>query len=85
MFNVLFLIPVVAYIGSIIKKAGVDEKFIPLFNLLIGIILGIITEKDDVKNGFITGLYLGLSASGFSKCYLNVFKDNFDSNDDDDD
>ncbi|MFP4698161.1 MAG: hypothetical protein ACLFMO_05585 [Eubacteriales bacterium] len=75
MYNVLFLVPLIAGIGTIVEKAGVKEKYIPLVNLFNGLVLGLITESKDFRNGFVIGLYLGLSASGFSRCSIDIFKD----------
>lgn len=75
MYPILVLIPLVVGIGAIIEKAGVKAKYIPLVNLINGIFLGVLTEQEDMREGIIIGLYLGLTASGLSKCSTDIFKE----------
>lgn len=59
------LIPLVIGISEIFKRIGMNEKFIPLLNLLLGLVGGIaVLSPDDLKAGIIQGLFIGLSASG---------------------
>ena len=59
------LIPLVIGLAEVIKKIGLNSKFIPLVNLILGLIAGIIfLNPGDIKAGIIQGLFIGLSASG---------------------
>ena len=59
------LIPIITILVDVMKKAGVPKNFAPLVSLIIGVIVGIIFENNgDIKNAIITGLIMGMSASG---------------------
>jgi len=59
------LIPLIIGLAEVIKKIGLNSKFIPLVNLILGLIAGIIfLNPGDIKAGIIQGLFIGLSASG---------------------
>ena len=59
------LIPVVTILVNIIKRIGVPSKFHPLISLVIGIAFGIIfIGNGDIKKGILSGIIIGISASG---------------------
>lgn len=59
------LIPIITILVDVIKKAGLPKNFAPLMSLILGVIAGLIFENNgDIKNGIITGLIMGMSASG---------------------
>jgi hypothetical protein len=59
------LIPVITMLVDIFKKAGLPTKFAPLTSLILGVIFGMVFQNNgDIKNGIITGLIMGMSASG---------------------
>jgi len=67
------LIPLVIGLAEVIKKIGLNSKFIPLVNLILGLIAGIIfLNPGDIKAGIIQGLFIGLSASGLYSGVKNV-------------
>lgn len=59
------IIPIITVLVDLIKKAGLPNRFAPLTSILLGLIFGIVFENDgDIKNAIITGLIMGMSASG---------------------
>lgn len=59
------LIPIITILVDVIKKAGLPTKFAPLASIILGVMAGLIFENNgDIKNGIITGLIMGMSASG---------------------
>jgi hypothetical protein len=63
-YSYLVLISVIAGIGEAIRKAGVNSKYIPFINLMMGLILGMVLCYTNPKACILDGLYIGLSASG---------------------
>lgn len=61
-------IPIVALligILEVLKKTGLNPKYIPITSLVLGIIGGIVLFGDgDMTGGVVTGLFMGLSAIG---------------------
>ena len=56
-----------------IKRAGVNPKFIPVVNLLLGIAGGCIyVSPENIKAGIFAGIIIGLSASGLYSGVKNV-------------
>lgn len=55
-------------LAEVVKKFGLDSKYIPLFDLGVGILSGVvvygIAMSYGVLNGIIVGIALGLSACG---------------------
>lgn len=59
------IIPLLIGILEVIKKLGINKKYIPIISLLLGIGTGILLFTDgDFKVGIIKGIYIGLSAVG---------------------
>jgi high-affinity Fe2+/Pb2+ permease len=59
------IIPIITVLVDVLKKAGLPAKFAPLTSFIIGIVFGIVFQNNgDIKNGIITGLIMGMSASG---------------------
>ncbi|MBK5242613.1 hypothetical protein [Clostridium sp.] len=59
------LIPLITMLIEVIKKAGLPNRFAPLASIIIGVGFGLIFENSgDIKNAIITGLIMGMSASG---------------------
>ncbi|EEM02290.1 Holin [Bacillus pseudomycoides] len=46
------------------KMLGLQTKYIPLLNLTLGILLGVLFLPFDIKMNVFQGLIIGLSASG---------------------
>lgn len=51
-------------LAEIAKGLGFNVKFIPVFNLILGLAAGIGLNMDDIVKGIFVGLAVGLSASG---------------------
>ena len=58
------LIPATMGLVDVAKRAGLPSKNAPILSLVIGIILGVSTNLDNLQKGMITGIAIGLSASG---------------------
>ncbi len=64
-YNAMALIPIITILVDVIKKAGLPKNFAPLVSVILGIVFGLIYENSgNVKNAIITGLIMGMSASG---------------------
>lgn len=60
----LVLIPVLIGILEAIKRTGFNSKFIPVLSIILGIMFGVVFSGLSIKEGIITGIYIGLSAVG---------------------
>lgn len=58
------LIPATMGLVDVAKRAGLPSKYAPILSLGIGVALGIATSLDNLQKGIITGIAIGLSASG---------------------
>jgi len=59
------IIPLLIGILQMLKKAGVNEKYIPVISVIAGIGTGIaLFSEGDLKSGIVQGIYIGLSAVG---------------------
>jgi hypothetical protein len=73
--DVGFMIGVIVGIAEVIKKTGIDIKWIPLIDLILGIIAGIVyVFPDDPKKAVLSGIIIGLSASGTYSSTKNVIQ-----------
>lgn len=69
----VLLIPVIMAFAEMLKKTGFNSKFIPLVNILLGLIGGVVyLHPGDLKAGILQGLMMGLAATGFYSGYKNV-------------
>jgi len=68
-------IPAVALImgiAELLKKVGFNVKFIPIVNVVLGLVVGVVLNQNDVIEGIFTGLAVGLSASGLYSGTKNI-------------
>jgi hypothetical protein len=64
-YNGIALIPLITILVDVIKKAGLPNNFAPLVSLVLGVIFGFMFDSNgDVKSAIVTGLIMGMSASG---------------------
>lgn len=50
---------------EVVKKVGVNPKYVPVISLVLGVFSGIVLfGQGDIKVGVIQGMYIGLSAVG---------------------
>lgn len=64
MIEITAMIGVVVGISQVVKTTGLQTKYIPLFNLTLGITLGVLFLSQDIKMNLFQGMIIGLSASG---------------------
>ncbi|KFN08493.1 holin [Bacillus pseudomycoides] len=64
MVEVSVIIAVVVALSQVAKMLGLQTKYIPLLNLTLGILLGVLFLPFDIKMNVFQGLIIGLSASG---------------------
>jgi len=60
------IIPVIIGINSLLKKVGLDSRFSPIVNLILGFIaFPLLMESFTLYQSIIACLIIGLSAGGF--------------------
>lgn len=59
-------------IAELLKGIGFNAKFIPVVNVILGLVAGIALNTSDIMAGIFTGLAVGLSASGLYSGAKNV-------------
>ncbi|MGZ9782457.1 holin [Bacillus pseudomycoides] len=64
MIEISVMIAVVVGLSQIAKTSGLQTKYIPLLNLTLGILLGVLFLPQDLKMNVFQGIIIGLSASG---------------------
>ncbi|MEE3949951.1 holin [Bacillus wiedmannii] len=64
MIEITTIIGVVVGLSQIAKTNGLQTKYIPIFNLTLGIMLGVLFLSQDIKMNIFQGMIIGLSASG---------------------
>ncbi|HEK9100213.1 holin [Bacillus pfraonensis] len=64
MISLAVMIGIVVGLSQIAKTIGLQTKYIPLVNLTLGIVLGVLFLGGDIKTNVFQGIIIGLSASG---------------------
>ncbi|KXY17250.1 holin [Bacillus tropicus] len=64
MVSIAVIIGVVVGLSQIVKTIGLQTKYVPLLNLTLGIVLGVLFLDGDIKTNVFQGIIIGLSASG---------------------
>ncbi|OOZ78566.1 holin [Bacillus cereus] len=64
MVSLAVMIGIVVGLSQIVKTIGLQTKYIPLLNLTLGIVLGVLFLNGDIKTNVFQGIIIGLSASG---------------------
>ena len=64
MFEITVMIGIVVGLSQIGKTIGLQTKYVPLLNLTLGIMLGVLFLSQDIKKNILQGMIIGLSASG---------------------
>lgn len=64
MVSLAIMIGIVVGLSQIVKTIGLQTKYIPLLNLTLGIVLGVLFLDGDIKTNVFQGIIIGLSASG---------------------
>ena len=60
----LVLIPILIGVLEAIKRTGFNSKFIPALSIILGILIGIVYSGFELKEGVLSGVFIGLSAVG---------------------
>lgn len=69
------LVPVIIAVTKAISMAGVPNRFLPAVSLVLGLITGFVyVAPDDIPKAVLTGLVLGLSATGLYSGVKNTVK-----------
>ncbi|WP_017154113.1 hypothetical protein [Bacillus bingmayongensis] len=77
MVEISVMIAVVVGLSQIAKTIGLQTKYIPLLNLTLGIVLGVLFLPQDLKMNVFQGIIIGLSASGLFD-HTKIFKKDAD-------
>lgn len=64
MVSLAVMIGIVVSLSQIVKTVGLQTKYVPLLNLTLGIVLGVLFLDGDIKTNVFQGIIIGLSASG---------------------
>ncbi|MEH7220531.1 holin [Bacillus toyonensis] len=64
MFEITVMIGIVVGLSQIGKTIGLQTKYVPLLNVTLGILLGVLFLPFDIKMNVFQGIIIGLSASG---------------------
>ncbi|MED0968574.1 holin [Bacillus paramycoides] len=64
MVSLAEIIGIVVGLSQIGKTIGLQTKYVPLLNLTLGIVLGVLFLDGDIKTNVFQGIIIGLSASG---------------------
>lgn len=64
MVSLAVMVGIVVGLSQIVKTIGLQTKYIPLLNLTLGIMLGVLFLDGDIKTNVFQGIIIGLSASG---------------------
>lgn len=68
-----FAVAIIMGLAQIIKQLGLNAKFIPLIDVVLGIILGIVFfAGQGIQYGIVIGIILGLEACGLFSGGKNV-------------
>lgn len=73
LYEGISLIAVVMGVSELMKCTGINQKFIPLLNMVTGVIGGVLyLSPHNLKLGILQGVVLGLTAGGFYSGAKNV-------------
>ncbi|MCU5179296.1 holin [Bacillus toyonensis] len=64
MVSLAVMIGIVVGLSQIGKTIGLQTKYVPLLNVTLGIVLGVLFLDGDIKTNVFQGIIVGLSASG---------------------
>ncbi|PHE16438.1 holin [Bacillus toyonensis] len=64
MVGLAVMIGIVVGLSQIVKTIGLQTKYVPLLNVTLGIVLGVLFLDGDIKTNVFQGIIIGLSASG---------------------
>ena len=70
------IVPLIIGIVELLKRYGLPAKYCPFVALFLGLMFSIIFISNNLKEGIIIGLMLGLSASGLYSGSKNLMENN---------
>lgn len=74
-YNIGLIIPVIMGLSELLKKIGIDAKYIPVVDLIFGVLAGVFyVYPTDIKAGVFFGIIIGLSACGMYSGAKNLIK-----------
>ena len=59
------LVPVIVAVNEAVKKIGLESKWIPLLNIVLGVAGGLVFLQGTVAERSLRGLMVGLASGGF--------------------
>lgn len=62
--NIGFLTGVVMATAELLKQTGMNKKLIPVVNIGLGILCGVVFTQGPIQNQIMSGVIIGLTASG---------------------
>lgn len=77
MFEIGVLVAVIVALGQLFKNSGVSARFIPIINVVLGVLGGLFfLDVSSIQDSIIYGLMIGLGASGLFDVSKVVTKKN---------
>jgi uncharacterized membrane protein len=68
------LVPILIAVGELLKRVGINSKAIPIINVILGILLGVIINRSDMLLGVLSGLCMGLMSVGLYSSATNTWE-----------
>ncbi|NKW95811.1 holin [Bacillus toyonensis] len=77
MFEITVMIGIVVGLSQVAKTIGLQTKYVPLLNVTLGIVLGVLFLGGNIKTNVFQGIIVGLSASGLFD-HTKIMKEDVD-------
>lgn len=72
-YQEILLVPLVMSISELLKMIGINPKLIPIVNIILGLIGGLVyLNPYDLKLGILQGIIIGLTSSGLYSSVKNI-------------
>lgn len=72
----VFIVPLIIGMVEIVKRAGLPSKWSPVFAVVLGLLAGmLLLFPEDIRQGVVVGLALGLSATGLYSGTKNIHEE----------
>lgn len=72
----VFIVPLIIGLVEIVKRAGLPSKWSPVFAVVLGLLAGmLLLFPEDIRQGVVVGLALGLSATGLYSGTKNIHEE----------
>ena len=73
-YSDVIIVPVIMALAELAKRTGLNAKYIPLLDIILGLIAGFVYLSADPKEAIFLGLMMGLTASGLYSGTKNTFE-----------